>query len=163
MNPDVTWSACLPVCGCLIISVALLMMLSQCLWMFAMTSVFVKLITVFGLSGVHLGMVKDQQLLTQKPDWAPSNSCSCQWSETMSLNCGHKWAYCSSPRWYMSMESQSEIKRENWRTRRETCPSNALPSANPHGLTQTQTWAYAGRGRWLTAWAMAWLGTMNRQ
>jgi hypothetical protein len=30
---------------------------------------------------------------------------SCHWGETMSLNCGHKRAYCSSPRWYMSMEA----------------------------------------------------------
>jgi hypothetical protein len=25
---------------------------------------------------------------------------SCRWCETTSLNCGHKRAYCSSPRWY---------------------------------------------------------------
>jgi hypothetical protein len=33
-------------------------------------------------------------------------SCSCRWVETMSLNCIYKRAYCSSPRWYMSMKSQ---------------------------------------------------------
>jgi hypothetical protein len=31
---------------------------------------------------------------------------SCRWwGETISLNYGHQWAYCSSPRWYMSMEN----------------------------------------------------------
>jgi hypothetical protein len=34
-----------------------------------------------------------------------SSSCSCQWGKTMSLNCGHKRAYSSSARWYMSMGS----------------------------------------------------------
>jgi hypothetical protein len=27
------------------------------------------------------------------------------WGETMSLNCSHQWAHCSSPRWYVSVES----------------------------------------------------------
>jgi hypothetical protein len=27
--------------------------------------------------------------------------------DTMSLNCGHQQDYCSSPRWYMSIENQS--------------------------------------------------------
>jgi hypothetical protein len=30
---------------------------------------------------------------------------SCQWSETTSLNCGQQRAYCSTPRWYTSMEN----------------------------------------------------------
>jgi hypothetical protein len=31
------------------------------------------------------------------------------WGETMSQNCGHQWAYCSSPGWYVSMESHGDI------------------------------------------------------
>jgi hypothetical protein len=31
----------------------------------------------------------------------------CWWSET-SQNCGHQRAYCSPPRWYVSVESQSD-------------------------------------------------------
>lgn len=35
------------------------------------------------------------------PDWVISGQppCSCRWSESMSVNCGHQWVYCSSPRW----------------------------------------------------------------
>jgi hypothetical protein len=32
------------------------------------------------------------------------NCCSCRWDETVSLNCSHQHAYCSSPGWYISME-----------------------------------------------------------
>jgi hypothetical protein len=32
---------------------------------------------------------------------------ACGWGETTSLNCGHQQAYCSSLRWYMSMENHS--------------------------------------------------------
>jgi hypothetical protein len=39
----------------------------------------------------------------------PCCCCSCKCDETMSLNCGHKWAYCSSPTSYMSMESHGGI------------------------------------------------------
>jgi hypothetical protein len=28
---------------------------------------------------------------------------SCRWDETMTLNCSHQQAYCSRPRWYISM------------------------------------------------------------
>jgi hypothetical protein len=34
---------------------------------------------------------------------------SCRWDETMSLNRGHQRAYCSSPRWYMSIEKHGEM------------------------------------------------------
>jgi hypothetical protein len=36
-------------------------------------------------------------------DWL--NDWLCRWGETISQNCGHQRAYCSSPGWYMSMES----------------------------------------------------------
>jgi hypothetical protein len=36
-------------------------------------------------------------------------SSSCWWGKTMSLNRGYQWAYCSSLRWYMSMQSHSEM------------------------------------------------------
>jgi hypothetical protein len=34
---------------------------------------------------------------------------SCRWGDTTSLNCGHQWTYCLSPRWYMSMENRGGI------------------------------------------------------
>jgi hypothetical protein len=33
----------------------------------------------------------------------------CQRGETMSLNCSHQQAYCSSPMWYMSMENHGRM------------------------------------------------------
>jgi hypothetical protein len=55
-------------------------------------------------------------------------SCSYRWCETLSLNCGHQRAYCSSSRWYMSTESHGGIvlTGENRRTRRRICPSAHL-------------------------------------
>jgi hypothetical protein len=35
--------------------------------------------------------------------------CSCRWGETTYLNCGHQHEYCSSPRWYKSMERHGGI------------------------------------------------------
>jgi hypothetical protein len=60
-------------------------------------------------------------------------SCPCRWSETMSLNCGHQLAYCSSPSWYMSIESHGGmiLTGENQRTWRKTCPSATLAFTNP--------------------------------
>jgi hypothetical protein len=51
----------------------------------------------------------------------------------LSLNSGHQRAYCSSPRWYMSMESYGGMisTGENQRTLRKTCPSATLPTKNP--------------------------------
>jgi len=61
----------------------------------------------------------------------------------MSLNSGHQRAYCSSPRWYMSMESHGGIilTGENRRTRRKTCPSATLSTTNP---TWTDTGTNSG-------------------
>jgi hypothetical protein len=58
--------------------------------------------------------------------------------ETMSLNCGQR-AYCSSPRWYMSMESHGRIILTglNWITRRKTSPSATLPIINPTWTEQS--------------------------
>jgi hypothetical protein len=62
-----------------------------------------------------------------------SGSCSYRWCETMSLNCSHQQACCSSPRWYLSIESHGGmiLTGENWRTQRETCPSATLSTTNP--------------------------------
>jgi hypothetical protein len=59
--------------------------------------------------------------------------CSCLWGETMSLNCGHQHAYCSSSRWCMSTENHGWmiLTGENQRTRRKTCPSATLSTTNP--------------------------------
>jgi hypothetical protein len=35
--------------------------------------------------------------------------CSYRWDETMSLNCGHQRAYCSSSMWYISMDRHGGI------------------------------------------------------
>jgi hypothetical protein len=52
---------------------------------------------------------------------------------SMSLNCCHHWAYCSSLRWKMSLESDGGIilTGENRRTRKETWPSATLSTTNP--------------------------------
>jgi hypothetical protein len=67
-----------------------------------------------------------------------TQSCSCRWVETMSLNCGQQWAYSLSPRWYMSMESHGGmiLTGENRRTRRKTCPSATFSTTNPTWTSQ---------------------------
>jgi hypothetical protein len=42
---------------------------------------------------------------------------SCRWGETTSLNCGHQRAYCSFPKWYMSMNNHGgmTLTEENCR------------------------------------------------
>jgi hypothetical protein len=57
--------------------------------------------------------------------------CPCRWGEIMSLNCRHKWAYCSSPR-YKAMECHSGLilTGETQRTRRKTCPNVTLSIVN---------------------------------
>jgi hypothetical protein len=69
--------------------------------------------------------------------------CSCRWGETVTLNCGHQRAYCSSSRWYMSMKSLGRmvLTGENRRTRRKTCPSTTLSTTN---LTLTGSGAKPG-------------------
>jgi hypothetical protein len=51
----------------------------------------------------------------------------------MSPNCGHQRAYCSSPMWYISMESHSEVIAigENRRTRRKTRSIATLSTTKP--------------------------------
>jgi hypothetical protein len=34
------------------------------------------------------------------------------WGETMSQNCGHQWAYCSFPGWYVSTENSGDDDAE---------------------------------------------------
>jgi hypothetical protein len=52
--------------------------------------------------------------------------------ETVSLNCNHQWAYCSSPRWYMSMENHGGmiLTGENQITWRKTYPSVTMSTTN---------------------------------
>jgi hypothetical protein len=80
--------------------------------------------------------------------------CSCQWVENLSLDCGHQRSYCSFPR---SVQSHGGVllTGENRRTRRETCLSATLSTADA-------TWTGPGtnpslpvRGRRLTVRAMA--------
>jgi hypothetical protein len=73
------------------------------------------------------------QVLVYSVQWL-----SCPWFmsmvDTMSLNCDHQRACCSSPRFYMSMDSQGgmdDTDRGNRRTRRKTCPSATLSTTNP--------------------------------
>jgi hypothetical protein len=43
--------------------------------------------------------------------------CLCRWGKTTSLNCNQQRAYCSSPRWYMSMESHGgmiSVGEDSW-------------------------------------------------
>jgi hypothetical protein len=84
---------------------------------------------------------------------------SCWWDEMTSLNCGHQQAYCSSPRWYMRMESRGGMMfiRENRRTRIKPVPVPLCPPQMPHWLTRARTQVSAVRDRRLTAWATAYL------
>jgi hypothetical protein len=58
--------------------------------------------------------------------------CVCRWGLTMSLNCGHWQAYCSSHRWYVCLESRGGmiLTEESRRTRRKTCPIAILSTTN---------------------------------
>jgi hypothetical protein len=51
----------------------------------------------------------------------------------MSLNCGLRRAYCSSPRLYVSMENPGGmiLAGQDRRSRRKTCPSITLSTTNP--------------------------------
>jgi hypothetical protein len=57
-----------------------------------------------------------RKIYTASPPWSLSGGngtalllicscCSCWWRETTSTNCGYQRAYCSSHRWYMSVDS----------------------------------------------------------
>jgi hypothetical protein len=58
---------------------------------------------------------------------------TCREAGTMSLNCGHQRAYCSTPRSYMSMESHGGmiLTGKTRRTLRKTCASATLSTTNP--------------------------------
>jgi hypothetical protein len=70
----------------------------------------------------------------------------------MSLNCSLQWAYCSSPRWYMSMEPR-------WNDIVIGTPKysemNLSVSLWPRKITHGPRWVSAVKGRRLTNWAMA--------
>jgi hypothetical protein len=63
----------------------------------------------------------------------------------MSLNCSHQQAYCSSPRWYMSMESQVGILtgKNQKKLGEKPVPVPLCPPQIPYRLTQARTWAWA--------------------
>jgi hypothetical protein len=77
-----------------------------------------------------------------------------------SLNCGHKQAYCSSLRWYTSMEMHGGMiwQGRTKNLRDKLVPLPFCPPQIPHGVIQAQTKASMVRGWWLTAWPMAWPG-----
>jgi hypothetical protein len=58
--------------------------------------------------------------------------CCCRQGRTMSLNCGHHWAYCSSSIWYMNVESHGgmTLTGKYRRTLRNACPSATLSTTN---------------------------------
>jgi hypothetical protein len=57
---------------------------------------------------------------------------SCRCGESVSLNCDHKRAYCSSPRYYMSLENHGGMMLvgQNRKTLREACPSATVSTRN---------------------------------
>jgi hypothetical protein len=83
-----------------------------------------------------------------------TSSCSCRWVETMSLNCGHGWAYCSFPRCYMSVERHGGMILTGGKPRnseRNLSQCHFVHKKIPHGLNWARTTDFAGRGRLLTA------------
>jgi hypothetical protein len=59
-------------------------------------------------------------------------------------------AYCATQSWRLVFVFPSNGAPLKWKWQGKTCPPQI-----PHGLTRDRTRAYAVRGRWLTAWAMA--------
>jgi hypothetical protein len=82
--------------------------------------------------------------------------CVCRW--TMSLNCGHWQAYCSSRRWYVCLESRGGmiLTGETEELVGKPVPVPLCPPQTPHGLTRKRTRASATRSQLLTAWATSW-------
>jgi hypothetical protein len=92
--------------------------------------------------------------LPQKRVWHTTCWCSCRWDEAVSLNCGHKGSYCSSPRWCMSMESHGEMILTRKTEELEEIPVLVplYPPQISRQLTRARTRASAVRGRRLTVW-----------
>jgi hypothetical protein len=63
--------------------------------------------------------------------------CSCKRGDALSLNCGHRLACCSSPRWWVWRATVEKYWQESLRTRRKTCPSATLSTTN-------STWSDSG-------------------
>jgi hypothetical protein len=68
-----------------------------------------------------------------------------QWFMSMgrvSLNCGHQRAYCSSPRWYMGIESHGGmiLTGENRRIEGKPVPMPFCPSQISHALPGLEPW-----------------------
>jgi hypothetical protein len=81
---------------------------------------------------------------------ASLHSCSYRWGKTI----GHRRAYCSSLRWYMSMESHDRLRQANTNELGDTpVPVPLWPPQIPHKATRARTGASAVRGRRITAWA----------
>jgi hypothetical protein len=70
--------------------------------------------------------------------------------EAMSLNCGHKWAFCSSPK---TMESHGGmiLTGENEDLEEKTVPVPLSPTQIQHRLTQARNRVSMVRGQRLTA------------
>jgi hypothetical protein len=77
--------------------------------------------------------------------------CSCRWCETMALDCGHLWAFCSPPTWYMCMEpwwnSTDRGKTQDLRKIHVPVP---LLHHKSHRLNRAWTQVIVVRGQWLT-------------
>jgi hypothetical protein len=73
--------------------------------------------------------------------------CSCQWGETMSLNCGHQLAYCSFLWWYVGVMSwwNDFHRRKNEKCWEKTCPSATLSTTNPTWIDQGANLGLCGR------------------
>jgi len=76
--------------------------------------------------------------------------------ETLSLNCGHKRAYCLSPKWYMNIERHGGtiLTRKTEELGENPVLLPFWPPQIPLGLNLARTLASAMRGR-RPAWSMA--------
>jgi hypothetical protein len=90
--------------------------------------------------------------------------CTCRGGESMSLNCGHKLAYCSSLgyilvwAWRAAVEWYWQEKTE-W-LRKKPVPVPLCPTQVPHWLTRARIRCSTVKGR-LTAWAISWQKQWN--
>jgi hypothetical protein len=81
--------------------------------------------------------------------------CICWWGETMSLNCGHQRACCSSSRWHQHGQPQlNDIDTRKQKNSEKTDPLLPCSPQIPHAMTRARTRASATNDRWLSAWHM---------
>jgi hypothetical protein len=84
--------------------------------------------------------------------------CSYGWGNTTSLNFGHQWAYCSSPSWYVSMESYGGMimAGETGGSQRKKKPVPVPLYHKSHADWPKQKPGRPWWGQQLTASSMAW-------